>query len=79
MFPHINSFISLVESVSSLKIAKAEAVKAWGHDPKAGSLELAIYSVNASWSCGACSTSKLGVHFPALLIHEDSARSTMAS
>lgn len=69
-----------MESVSSsLKIAKAEAVKVWRHDPKTVSLELAIYFVNDNWNCVAYSTSRLGIYFSVLLIHQDSERSsTMA-
>lgn len=43
--------------------------KVWGHDPKVGSLELAIYFVNANCSCVAYPPFRLGVHFSELLIH----------
>lgn len=46
MDPHFNSFYGGVRE--QLKVGKRR--KFWRHDPKAGFLELAIYSVNANWS-----------------------------
>lgn len=40
---HSFLYFFTVESVSTLKIAKVEAVQVWGHNPKIGSLELATY------------------------------------